>query len=504
MKRKRKNNPLKILALLSLLAAIILTALNLPMIIYSHALSLYNKKEYQKSLPIFEITIALNKNNLDAYYYYAKALDALPMTYNIQKKLFELAHTGKSGAAATIANNKISRYRYFILTQAGRNYIQQVPFQDKILRWNPSSFPLKVYIEPNKNVPPYYLSQVKNAFNTWNKYTNNYLKFEFVNEPNLADIDFRFEEQKKSNCTKSECKYILAYSIPNVNGNKLKKFDIRFSNTDLNNKSFTPQDIYYTSMHEIGHALGIMGHSFNENNLMYPSNIEDNSIHAKYHKKTITAEDLNTIRLLYGLKPDISNIEFTQNDLSKLIYAPVILGTKAEINNQKIEQAKQYINNAPELPVGYIDLASAYYELEQYQECLNNLYKALLLTTDNEAKYQIFYNMAITYFEARDYNNALNYAQMTSNIHSTNEINAVIAYLKFKLGNKKFGINELEFILQNDTQNIDAAQYLIRAYIENKEIMKAGEVLQEIKRNNPDAATDPRILQFGLMNLIFK
>ena len=500
---KKKRIPKRLIFLAFVLAGAVYVYLHGADIAYNQAKMLYDQKQYAKSLQYFEIATLMDKDNLDAYYYYARALNSLPMTYDVQKRLFRISHEGKSGAAATLANTRISKYRYFILTHAGGNYIQQVPYQDKVLHWNPEKFPIKVYIEPNDSLKPYYITQAKNAFGAWNKATKNFIRFEFVKDPSSADIDYRFIE--KDNAKESAGgKFVLAYAEPTLSGNKLKKFDIRFSTTDERGKPFSVENVYLTSIHEIGHALGIMGHSFYENNIMYPSSIEDKSVHAKHHARGITAEDLNTLKLLYAIKPEITNSAYSEKSLSKMAYAPVILGDKKEINNKKIEQAKQYIQNAPELPNGYMDLASAYYELENYQESLNNLYQALLRTHNNDAKYPILYNMTITYFEARDYNHALDYAQMASNIKSSTEINAIISYLKFKIGNKTFGIKELESLLAKEPGNIDVAQYLTRAYLENGDKKKAGETLKRIKQANPEAATDPRIQQFGLLNLFNK
>lgn len=503
MKKRKKKVSRRVIFLLLALAGVIFLAGNLSQISSNIGKNWLDKKQYNKALPYFELAIALDENDLDTYYYYAKTLDALPMSYDVQKKLFELSQTSKSGAAASIANQEISKYKYFILTQAGPNYIQQTPYQDKILRWDPKTFPLKVYIEPNSSLPDYYLNSVKQAFLTWNKVTNNYIRFEFINTAQKADIDFRFINKDNAQCNEPDCKYVLAYATPSISGNKLKKFDIKFSTTDNYNKPFKQNDIYLASMHEIGHALGIMGHSFNEDNLMYPSNVEENPLYSKYRSRGITIQDINTIRLLYAIKPDISNGNFSEEELKKLVYAPIIFGNDKEINNQKLEQAKKYVKSAPNLPNGYIDMASAYYELENYQEAIKNLYKALLLTNNNSAKFPILYNMTIVYYEANDFDNALNYAQMALNIKSTDELNALSSYMRYKLGNKAFAINELKTLLKNNPTSIDAAQYLIKAYVEEKQYIEAGKIIKQIKKSAPDAANDPRITQFGILNIIF-
>ncbi len=501
-KNKKKSNSLLIF-LSALLVITFVLSKNVSPICYSIAKYYFNHQKYVSSLPFFEYAIKTNPNDLDAYYYYAKALDELPMSYSIQKKMFEISNQNKSGAAASIANEEIQKYKQFILSHVGANYIQQVPYQNKILRWDTKSFPLKVFIEENATLPNYYISNVKKAFKDWELATEKLITFEFIDSAISADIDFRFINKHNSNCNDEGCQYVLAYAVPVLSGDRLKKFDIRFSTSNNLNQAFLPKDIYLGSLHEIGHSLGIIGHSFYEENLMYPSSVEEDARYSKYNARGITEEDLNTIRLLYAFLPDISNGSFSEVEKQRLIYPPVILGSALEITNKKIEQAKKYIAQAPQIPVGYMDLAIAYYEVGKYQSAIKSLEKALELTYNEEAKFPILYNLTLTYFENRDYDNALIYGQMALNIKSSTELNALVSYIKFKLGNEKFALEELLMLFEKNPQNIDVAQYLVRTYLDKKQYLKAGNVLKQIKASNADAANDSRIIQFGFLNKIF-
>lgn len=503
MKKNKKRNNVSLIVLLLVLVLTVVITKNVSSICYTIAKNHFDNQKYAQSLTFFEYAIKTNPNDLDAYYYYAKALDKLPMSYSVQKKLFELANQNKSGAAASIANEEIQNYKQFILSHVGANYIQQVAYQNQILRWDTKKFPLKVYIEENSNLPNYYISNVRKAFKTWTEATDSLITFEFISSPVGADIDFKFINKDNTTCQDDGCQYVLAYAIPTVSGNKLKKFDIKFSTSNNLNQAFLPKEIYLGSMHEIGHALGIIGHSFYEENLMYPSSVEENPMYSKHKARGITGEDINTIRLLYAFLPDITNGTFSAEEQQRLIYPPIILGSEKEITNKKLEQAKKYIEQAPHIPVGYIDLAIAYYENGNYSASIKSLEKALELTQSDEAKFPILYNMTLAYFENRDYDNALIYGQMALNIKNTPNLNALVAYIKFNLGNKKFAIEELNTLLSQNPQNIDVARYLIQAYIDNKQYNEAGKILKRIKANNADAATDPRITQFGLLNKMF-
>lgn len=503
MKNNKKENKTLLIILTSILVGTIIISKNISPICYAIAKNHFNKQKYAQSLPYFEYAIKANPNDLDAYYYYAKALDELQMSYAVQKKLFALSKQKKSGAAASIASNEIQKYKQFILSHVGPNYIQQVAYQNKILRWDTKKFPLKVYVEENSSLPNYYISNVKKAFKTWEDATDGLIRFEFIDTPLNADIDFKFINKDNSTCEEENCQYILAFARPTVSGNKLKKFDIRFSTANNLNQAFLPKEIYLGTLHEIGHSLGIIGHSFYEANLMYPSSVEEDPSHSKHRARGINIEDLNTIRLLYAFLPDISNGHFSPKEQQRLIYPPIILGDETEVTNKKIEQAKKYIKQAPHIPVGYIDLAIGYYEIGNYQAAVKNLEKALELTDTDAGKFPILYNLTLTHFENKDYDNAIIYGQMGLNIKNAVELNALVLYTKFKLGNKKFAIQELTTLLSQNPDNIDVAQYLIRAYLESRQLYKAGAIIKYIKSANPDAATDPRITQFGIISKIF-
>ena len=61
--------------------------------------------------------------------------------------------------------------------------------------------------------------------------------------------------------------------------------DIKFYTYAPNGEKFSSEQIYNTALHEIFHALGFTGHSYDKNNIMYMSNNPLNS--DKNTKKTL-------------------------------------------------------------------------------------------------------------------------------------------------------------------------------------------------------------------------
>lgn len=154
-------------------------------------------------------------------------------------------------------------------------------------RWkNPNN--LKTYIQPG-----YGRSElIKKAFRAWSAATKDKVIFYYVDTPEKAQIEVSFGEKIKGT------------NNPGTAGltrSKYLKDEMIHAEILIPVKTSSgielPQEIVYISMlHEIGHALGILNHSTNPQNLMYPTT---NSI-----DKTITKYDLAELYRIYGWQKD--------------------------------------------------------------------------------------------------------------------------------------------------------------------------------------------------------
>ena len=68
------------------------------------------------------------------------------------------------------------------------NYIDKTLDNGNIIRWNGTTVPLLVYIEPNKDIPKTYTKNVKKAFKYWQKESKNLVSFRFILIKEYADI----------------------------------------------------------------------------------------------------------------------------------------------------------------------------------------------------------------------------------------------------------------------------------------------------------------------------
>lgn len=310
----------------------------------------------------------------------------------------------------------------------GSNYIEQVPTDKKIMRW--SKFPITVAIVNNSgtDIPPYYKNEILRALYQWQS-SSGFLKFSQTNNPQDANIFIEIKKLPDNVCQGNVCQFVLGLTTPVYRGRNLQKMNIVLYDKNPYGDFYTQKQIFNTVLHELGHALGIMGHSYNQNDIMYMS-AEHNGAYAneRSYFQYLSDNDINTVTLLYRLIPDITNSE--NINTNNLVYAPIVLGTEEDITNRKLVEAKNYIKNAPDLASGYIDLGIAYSELGKTNDAIDAMNKAYTLTkTDNE-KYLVLYNMSVIYLNSGDKIKAKDYALKAQKISDTSEIREIISHIE--------------------------------------------------------------------------
>lgn len=426
-----------IAVLIGLTAAIHL----LPAAFFKAGLNEYKVKNFEKAHKYFAIAKNLKPDNKEYKYNYVLALASIPPTYNVQKEMFELSKNNVTDSAARLALVQLDFWKRRILKKYGQNYIEQTPYDSLILRWDISSFPLKVYIDfpANDKLPEYYKNEITKALEQWES-ASGFLKFTFAQKAKNAHIVIKFLPLPENNCAGRVCKYVVAYTEPTIKVNMLKRMTITLYDKDAYGNYFSDKELYNTILHEIGHALGIMGHSYSTDDLMYMSNEEQqNNIYTRFRSsfQYISAKDINTVTLLYNLAPDISNIPVAKIKKEKLIYPPIILGTTEDMQMDKIKEAKNYIEKAPAIPNGYIDLAIAYAQLGQKKNAIKALNKALELSKTPQDFYITYYNLSVVEMNSQNLSKALVYARQAQEYVDSDEIADLISNIEHAKSTRK-------------------------------------------------------------------
>lgn len=152
-------------------------------------------------------------------------------------------------------------------------------------RWaNPKH--LTTYIQPGLERS----EMMKRAFAEWSRLTKNKVVFYYVDSPEKADITVKFVD--KVNASNGDVSGLTKCQYSQLD-DTMKHAEILIPAYTSAGRKLGRDDVYTSMLHEIGHAIGIVVHSTNPNNIMYPR-IDV--------KREITKYDLGELYRIYGWK----------------------------------------------------------------------------------------------------------------------------------------------------------------------------------------------------------
>lgn len=159
--------------------------------------------------------------------------------------------------------------------------------------WSMRSMPIPVYIGPGKGLQNYqdaYADEIKNAFRIWQEATGNIIRFTFVNSPGQADIEVKWTDNR-SDMNNSVERGLTSTHYKNgfIYGAKIKIITLPINQMTV----MSPMMMRTLGLHEIGHALGISGHSPNAKDIMFALSSTTET------EPQLSRRDLRTIGLLY-------------------------------------------------------------------------------------------------------------------------------------------------------------------------------------------------------------
>lgn len=394
---------------------------------YSQAKKLYDGGKYEQAIPLFEKSLFASPNNLLTRVYYVFALSKAEPTFTVQKKLYDMGNSPKDDEAKKYARYQAVSLRKRLIQGFEDNYIFNASQGNDILRWDIRSFPLKVYYENKNSVPAYYVENIEKAMQLWTTSTN-FVKFTKAQSSADADIVIKFANIPSDICSDGVCKYTVAYTEPVIVSDKLlKRMDLTFYRTNPRNENFSALEVYNTALHELGHTMGLMGHSDNPSDLMFASK-DDNNYYFRSENQYLTARDLKTLVLLYRLEPTITNTKNLKSET--FYYAPLILGSEDARLRKKLLEFEKYTRDYPNFANGYINLASVYADMSDFDSALEKLNIAETLVKTTDEKYLISYNRAVIYYNMQKPEQALQYAMQAKSIKDDSSIDELISEIQ--------------------------------------------------------------------------
>lgn len=249
--------------------------------------SAFNKKDYVQAQKLFLKELQTNPENYSCRYYlahtyvYTDDMVKAKIEYN-KIIMFAPNQATKKLAMQSLRNlNQPETTTVKTYEEIGENYYEHIKLSGAYVKWQ--EFPINVYVQPSL-----YSNLIKTAFATWQKTSGGLVKFNFVSNINSAQITAKISSDTK--VLSDEFTAGNAF-VQAKNGIIYKSQIDILENDPKTGEKLSTDIIFSTALHEIGHSLGLQGHSPNSTDLMSAVNSQG--------KKQITNRDLNTLKMLY-------------------------------------------------------------------------------------------------------------------------------------------------------------------------------------------------------------
>ena len=215
------------------------------------------------------------------------------------KKYLALAPTGAEAdrvkSLVSMLEGEVARTSTNAVKNGAEDYIGDAT-RNGIMRWPISRMPIKTYIKPGTDVPGYrpeFESIFRHCLQEWLDASQGKVRIQLVENPNDAVMIVSWTNNPKEMISSAEGGHAMV--SPDSEG--ISKTHIYLLTTKLDDTSaaLTNNQARRVDLHEIGHALGIFGHSHNPGDIMFgsmPPGDLDSSLSEK---------DKNTIVALYSI-----------------------------------------------------------------------------------------------------------------------------------------------------------------------------------------------------------
>ncbi|MDX1918675.1 MAG: matrixin family metalloprotease [Candidatus Caenarcaniphilales bacterium] len=197
------------------------------------------------------------------------------------------------------------------------NFVSDLIQKDgKVYRWH--KFNLTYYIDPATR---HRLNEAKvmRAFNQWQQ-KSRLFSFQSTSDPGIADITISLAStSEKERMGEAGPDKIVLGQIYQIGEQKINEFEIKHAQVILSSEHFGFDRVqaydkagkdhgFQTLVHELGHVLGITGHSSNQEDCMYFQ-----AHHTAKACNNITP-DANTLLMIYG-RTDLLSRDLYKSDL---------------------------------------------------------------------------------------------------------------------------------------------------------------------------------------------
>ena len=351
------------------------------------------------------------------------------------------------------------------------SYIRGVIAQGDVTRWNKNSFPLSVYVQTN-GVPDYYVSAVKKAYMRWQSVTGGAVSFKFVSSPQNADMKCYFTSDF-GNLSEDT----VGYHQFKYMDDKIADSTIKFRLVDQNGKQFQNQVLYNVALHEIGHSLGLAGHSSKSGDLMYPV--------SKSRNYDFSKRDLTTLKLLYSMVPDNTDKPISASEKSKLLTKAQVVGGEERLKQDAQTAARINTNITPQDPSSRYRLAKAYQENKNYSQAIKEYKNVISMVDSTDLKVKLYAEITSCYISLKNYTAAQNCANYTYKKYPSRLSIVLLPTVQYAKGAKTDAVVRLCQIVAKDRDNEYAVTFLKQIYNQEKNNTKLKlSIIKALKEQN--------------------
>lgn len=335
------------------------------------------------------------------------------------------------------------------------NYINYaIDSNGKLVKWNKTK--ITVFVSDSE-----YKNSIYSALSNYNEVFKGFFKFYATSKRDKADIVIDVVDHFDSNDNKDSI-YMAGLTNNSFSSDDkylTKSFVKILSKKPNSNVKVTPSEVYNVAMHELGHAIGIIGHSPKNTDIMYASS----------NVKNFSSRDIATIKIIYS-----NDERFIRKETKN--YAET-----------KLKEAELYAKKSPKKAISWVNLGRVYYDLGKKDKALDAYKKALELEQNNPLIYQ---SMGECYYTSEKYDSAIKYYQYaleyTSNPEERVPLFNMLGMSAAKMNNYKHAYVYFKQAYQLDKDNEKMLNNFIVSCVETDKKDEVIEVVNDYKSRHPD------------------